>query len=98
MPACYCSPGQFPVCGQQYLPVGSVPYSGQSQMPPAATQQPGEAWELLMGTGQTRVFVGAAGFGAEALSETPYDSHSEPVSFPAPHSSSNTRLCRITQH
>lgn len=41
MPPCYCSPGQFPVCGQQYLPVGSVPYSGQSQMPPAATQQPG---------------------------------------------------------
>lgn len=33
--------------------------------------------------------VGAAECGAEALSETPYNSHSEPVSFPAPHSSSN---------
>ncbi|XP_052462543.1 R3H domain-containing protein 1 isoform X1 [Carassius gibelio] len=41
MPACYCSPGQFPVSGQQYRPVGSVVYSGQSQMPPAATQPPG---------------------------------------------------------
>ncbi|XP_059418657.1 R3H domain-containing protein 1-like [Carassius carassius] len=41
MPACYCSPGQFPVSGQQYRPVGSVVYSGQSQMLPAATQPPG---------------------------------------------------------
>ncbi|XP_016305038.1 R3H domain-containing protein 1-like isoform X3 [Sinocyclocheilus anshuiensis] len=41
MPACYCSPSQFPVSGQPYRPVGSVPYSTQSQMPPAPTQQPG---------------------------------------------------------
>ncbi len=38
--------------------------------------------------------VGAAECGAEALSETLYDSHSEPVSFPAARSSSSTRLCR----
>lgn len=45
------------------------------------------------GTGRSELLwlspVGAAECGAEALSETPYDSHSEPVSFPAPHSSSN---------
>lgn len=37
----------------------------------------------------TLVCIRAAECGAESLSETPYNSHSEPVSFPAPHSSSN---------
>uniref|UniRef100_A0A671MP09 R3H domain-containing protein 1-like n=1 Tax=Sinocyclocheilus anshuiensis TaxID=1608454 RepID=A0A671MP09_9TELE len=41
MPACYCSPSQFPVSGQLYQPMGSVPYSAQSQIPPAPAQQPG---------------------------------------------------------
>ncbi|XP_073701619.1 R3H domain-containing protein 1-like isoform X6 [Garra rufa] len=41
MLACYCSPNQYPVSGQQYRPVGSVPYSTQSQMPPAHTQHTG---------------------------------------------------------
>ncbi|KAF4108646.1 R3H domain-containing protein 1-like isoform X3 [Onychostoma macrolepis] len=41
MPACYCSPGQFPVSGQTYRSVGPVPYSAPSQIPPAAPQQPG---------------------------------------------------------
>ncbi|XP_050956434.1 R3H domain-containing protein 1 isoform X3 [Labeo rohita] len=41
MPSCYCSPSQYPVSGQPYRPVGSVPYSAQSQMPPAHAQQTG---------------------------------------------------------
>lgn len=41
MPACYCSPSQFPVSGQTYRSVGPVPYSAPSQIPPAAPQQPG---------------------------------------------------------
>ncbi|XP_016113471.1 R3H domain-containing protein 1-like [Sinocyclocheilus grahami] len=41
MPACYCSPSQFPVSGQLYQPMGSVPYSAPSQIPPAPAQQPG---------------------------------------------------------
>ncbi|KAI2647986.1 R3H domain-containing protein 1 [Labeo rohita] len=132
MPSCYCSPSQYPVSGQPYRPVGSVPYSAQSQMPPAHAQQTGKSlhtrhtrrrsmscvrrqmfdWIELKkvfvkpgrvrfggadgnGTNACVLVVGAAECGAEALSETPYDSHSEPVSFPAPHSSSITRLCRI---
>ncbi|KAL1267287.1 hypothetical protein QQF64_032650, partial [Cirrhinus molitorella] len=39
MSACYCSPNQYSVSGQPYRPMASVPYSAQSQMPPA--QQPG---------------------------------------------------------
>ncbi|XP_034160494.2 R3H domain-containing protein 1 isoform X5 [Pangasianodon hypophthalmus] len=43
---CYCAPGQYPLSGQQYRPVGTVQYnSPQSQPmpppPPAPTQQPG---------------------------------------------------------
>lgn len=43
---CYCTPGQYPLSGQQYRPVGTVQYnSPQSQPmpppPPAPTQQPG---------------------------------------------------------
>ncbi|XP_067265816.1 R3H domain-containing protein 1-like isoform X2 [Chanodichthys erythropterus] len=42
MPPCYCSPGQYPVSGQPYRPMGSVPYSSpQSQMPPAPAQPTG---------------------------------------------------------
>lgn len=42
MPPCYCSPSQYPVSGQPYRPMGSVPYSGpQSQMPPAPAQPTG---------------------------------------------------------
>ncbi|KAF7709909.1 hypothetical protein HF521_016759 [Silurus meridionalis] len=45
---CYCAPGQYPLSGQQYRPVGTVQYNTpQSQPmpppppPPAPTQQPG---------------------------------------------------------
>ncbi|XP_051761271.1 R3H domain-containing protein 1-like isoform X9 [Ctenopharyngodon idella] len=42
MPPCYCSPSQYPMSGQPYRPMGSVPYSGpQSQMPPAPAQPTG---------------------------------------------------------
>ncbi|XP_048050728.1 R3H domain-containing protein 1-like isoform X4 [Megalobrama amblycephala] len=42
MPPCYCSPSQYPVSGQPYRPMGSVPYSGPpSQMPPAPAQPTG---------------------------------------------------------
>lgn len=99
--ACYCAPGQYSHSSQHYRAVTPVHYSApQSQtLPPQQTGTNAAStrslpWALLGSrlsaeTGLC-VLIGALGDGAVSLYEIRSHSHSEPVSFPSPHSSALT--------